>query len=88
MLCKSLAYRTIPNTVFSAVTYYLRKKAEEWKKRDKVILSIKDLVFKKRLAKKLVEQHIGLYIVEVVFTNTVKLRLLTSMRIYLVMNVS
>ena len=54
-----------------------------------MILRTKDLVFKKRLAKKLVEQHIGLYIVEeVVFTNTVKLRLLTSMRIYLVMNVS
>jgi len=31
-----------------------RKKAEEWKKRNKVILSTKDLVFKERLAKKLV----------------------------------
>ena len=29
------------------------------------MLSIKDLVFKKRLVKKLIEQYIGLYIVEV-----------------------
>ena len=32
-----------------------RIKAEEWKKEDKVILSIKDLVFKERLVKKLVD---------------------------------
>jgi len=31
-----------------------RKEAEEWKKGDKVMLNIKDLVFKERLAKKLV----------------------------------
>ena len=38
------------------------------------MLSIKDLVFKERLAKKLVDQYIGLYIIdEVVTTNTVKL---------------
>ena len=30
-----------------------------------MILSIKDLVFKKRLVKKLIEQYIGLYIVGV-----------------------
>ena len=30
-----------------------------------MILSIKDLVFKKRLVKKLIEQYIRLYIVEV-----------------------
>jgi len=30
-----------------------------------MMLSIKDLVFKKRLVKKLIEQYIGLYIVEV-----------------------
>ena len=57
--------------------------------RDKVILIIKDLVFKERLAKKLVEQYIGLYIIDkVVSTNAVKLQLLTSMRIYPVVNVS
>jgi len=32
-----------------------RKKSEEWKKRDRVMLSTKDLVFKERLAKKLVD---------------------------------
>ena len=32
-----------------------RKDTKEWKRRDKVMLSIKDLVFKKRLAKKLVD---------------------------------
>jgi len=31
-----------------------RKESEEWKKGDRVILSTKDLVFKKRLARKLV----------------------------------
>ena len=31
-----------------------RKEVEEWKKGDKVILSMKDLVFKEQLAKKLV----------------------------------
>jgi len=51
-----------------------RKKIEEWKVRDKVMLSMKDLVFKERPAKKLVNQYIGLYIInEVVSTNTVKL---------------
>ena len=35
-----------------------KKEAEEWKKGDKMILSIKDLVFKERLAKKLVNQYI------------------------------
>ena len=53
------------------------------------MLSIKDLVFKERLAKKLVDQYIGLYIIdEVVTTNTVKSWLPTLMRIHLVMNVS
>jgi len=57
--------------------------------RDKVMLSRKNLVFKKRLAKKLVNQYIGLYIInEIVSTNTVKLQLPTSMKIHLVMNVS
>jgi len=32
-----------------------RKESEEWKKGDRVILSTKDLVFKERLARKLVD---------------------------------
>ena len=51
-----------------------RKKSEEQKKRDRVVLSMKDLVFKERLAKKLVDQYISPYTIEeVVSTNTVKL---------------
>ena len=54
-----------------------------------MILSTKDLVFKKRLAKKLVDWYVGLYIIEkVVFTNAVKLQLLTSIRIHPVVNIS
>ena len=53
------------------------------------MLSIKNFVFKKRLAKKLVDQYVGPYIInKVFFTNAVKLPLLTSIRIYLVVNVS
>ena len=66
-----------------------RKKAKKWKKRDKVILSTKDLVFKKRLAKKLIERYIRLYKVkEIILENVIKLKLLVSIRIYLVINIS
>ena len=66
-----------------------RKKTEDWKKEDRILLSTKDLVFKERLARKLVDQYIGPYTIkEVVFTNVVKLRLPTSMRIHLVVNIS
>jgi len=66
-----------------------RKETEDWKKGDRVMLSMKDLVFKERLVKKLVDCYVGLYTVEeVVSTNVVKLRLPASMRIYLVVNVS
>jgi len=66
-----------------------RKKTKDWKKRDKVLLSTKDLVFKERPARKLVNRYVGPYkIEEVVSTNTVKLQLPTSMRIHLVVNVS
>ena len=69
--------------------YRGRKEVEEWKKEDKVMLSIKYLVFKEQLVKKLVDQYIGIYIIDkVVSTNAVKLQLPTSMRIYLVVNVS
>ena len=66
-----------------------RKEVEKWKKGDKVMLSMKNLVFKERLAKKLVDQYIGLYTIkEVVSTNAVKLQLPTLMRIHPVVNVS
>ena len=51
-----------------------RKETEDWKKGDRVLLSTKDLVFKERPVKKLVDQYVGLYIIEeVVSTNAVKL---------------
>jgi len=51
-----------------------RKEVEEWKKRDKVMLSMKDLVFKERPVKKLVDQYVGPYTIKkVVSTNVVKL---------------
>ena len=66
-----------------------RKKTEDWKKENKVMLSTKDLVFKERPARKLVDQYVGLYTIEeVVFTNAVKLRLPTLMRIHPVVNIS
>ena len=53
------------------------------------MLSTKNLVFKERPAKKLVDRYISPYIIdEVISTNAVKLRLPTSMRIHLVVNVS
>ena len=52
-------------------------------------MSTKDLVFKERPARKLVDQYVGPYTIEeVVSTNAVKLQLPTSMRIHLVVNVS
>ena len=66
-----------------------RKEEEEWKIEDKVMLSMKDLVFKEWLAKKLMDRYVGPYAIDrVVSTNVVKLWLLTSMRIHLVVNVS
>ena len=51
-----------------------RREVEVQKKGDKVMLSTKDLVFKKRLVKKLVDQYISSYFInEVVSTNVVKL---------------
>jgi len=52
-----------------------RKKVKEWKKDDKVMLSIKDLVFKERLVRKLVDQYISPYIInKVISTNVIKLQ--------------
>ena len=53
------------------------------------MLSIKDLIFKERLAKKLMDCYIGPYIIdEVVLTNVVKLWLPVSIRIHPVVNIS
>ena len=50
---------------------------------------MKDLVFKERPVKKLTERYVRPYIVEEVMSkNVVKLKLLVSMRIYPVINVS
>ena len=66
-----------------------RKEIEKWKKGDRVLLSTKDLVFKERPSKKLMERYVGPYMIEeVVSSNVVKLRLSSSMRIHLVVNVS
>ena len=66
-----------------------RKETEKWKKRDRILLSTKDLVFKERPTKKLTERYVGPYVIEkVVLINVVKLRLPSSMRIHLVVNVS
>ena len=66
-----------------------RKEMEEWKKGDRVMLSMRDLVFKERPVQKLTERYVGPYAIEkVVSSNAVKLRLLSLMRIHLVVNVS
>ena len=53
------------------------------------MLSTKNLVFKKRLTRKLVDRYMGPYkIEEIVSTNMIKLRLSKSMRIHPVVNVS
>ena len=52
-------------------------------------MSTKDLVFKEKPSKKLMERYVGLYTIEeVVSLNTVKLKLPSLMRIHPVVNVS
>ena len=66
-----------------------RKETEVWKKGDRVLLSTKDLVFKERPTKKLMERYVGPYAIEeIVLSNVVKLRLPSLMRIHPVVNVS
>ena len=66
-----------------------RKETENWKKGDQVLLSTKDLVFKERPTKKLMERYVGPYAIEeVILLNVVKLQLPTLMRIHPVVNVS
>jgi len=55
---------------------------------EKVMLSTKDLVFKERPAKKLMERYVRPYKIEEVVLKNVKLNLPVSMRIYLVVNIS
>ena len=51
-----------------------KKETKDWKKGDRVILSTKDLTFKEKPARKLVDQYVGPYTIEeVVSTNAVKL---------------
>ena len=51
-----------------------RKEAKKQKVGNKIMLSTKDLIFKERLVKKLVDQYVGLYIInEIVSTNVIKL---------------
>ena len=51
-----------------------RKETENWKKGDRILLSTKDLVFKERPVRKLVDQYVSPYTIEeVVSTNAVKL---------------
>ena len=51
-----------------------RKEMEKWKKGDQVLLSTKDLVFKERPSKKLMERYVRYYAIEeVVSSNAVKL---------------
>ena len=65
-----------------------RRETEEWKKEDRVMLSMKNLVFKERPVQKLMERYVGPYTIEeVVLLNAVKLQLPSSMRIHLVVNV-
>jgi len=67
-----------------------RKKAEEYRVGDKVLISIKDFSMElmKRATKKLIEKFIGLYVVKkIVLENIVELELLVSLRIHPVVNV-
>ena len=67
-----------------------RKEAEEYRVRDKVLISIKDFSMElmKRVMKKLTEKYIGLYVVKkIISENAVELELPVSLRIHLVVNV-
>ena len=62
---------------------------KKWEKKNKVMLSIKDLIFKERPVRKLTERYMESYVVEeIVLRNIVKLKLPVSMRIHSVVNVS
>ena len=67
-----------------------RKKTEEYKVGDKVLISTKDFLMElmKRATKKLMEKYIGPYVVKkIVSENAVELELLALLRIHLVVDV-
>ena len=51
-------------TALRKVQKDMKRQAENWKKSDKLILNIRDLIFKKKLVKKLTERYVGLYGIE------------------------
>ena len=54
-----------------------------------MMLSMKDLIFKERPVRKLVDQYISLYVIdEIISTNAVKLQLPTLIKIHPVVNIS
>jgi len=58
-------------------------------KGDRVMLSMKDLVFKEQPVRKSINYYMGPYTIEeIVSANAVKLKLLSIMRIHPVMNMS
>jgi len=58
-------------------------------KGDRVMLSMKDLVFKEQPVRKSINHYMGPYTIEeIVSANAVKLKLLSIMRIHPVMNMS
>ena len=66
-----------------------KKEVEVWKVGNKIILSMMDLVFKKRPVRKLVDRYVSPYIIdEVIFTNAMKLKLPMLMRIHTVVNIN
>ena len=66
-----------------------RRDMKIWKAENRVMLRTKDLVFKERPAKKLMDRYIGPYIIDkIVSTNAVKLRLPVLIRIHPVVNIS
>ena len=67
-----------------------RKKAEEYRVGDKILISMKDFSAElmKRAMKKLMEKFIGPYMIrKIVSENMVELELLASLRVHLVVNV-
>ena len=67
-----------------------RKKAEEYRVGDKILISTKDFSMElmKRVTKKLTEKYIRPYVVKkIVLENVVELELPALLRIYLVVNV-
>ena len=68
----------------------IKRQAKEYRVGDKVLISTKDFLMElmKRATKKLMEKFIGPYVVrKIVSENMVELKLLASLRIYLVVNV-